>query len=373
MKFLKKFTLIGLLLATCIPAETQTTQTVSIFCMGGPVSHPNAWLLFNSHTIAAIIVAPLALFYVPYVLFTRHNTVENFVKKQEDIQSYSMTIKLDQPNSKQPLKQSFTETDYKTVIKKSLEWAKAHHTPSFKAIFKPSIKLKEDEKNYTLRSVKRSTIPGYSTKNPAFWKNLKKLLTARFELPTSENITHATKIKQGILSGFIWTAVSVLFGIPFIPVATLSLPFLVLSYHASAKNFIENPEDIESYAVTVKIRQHGKTTKEQSFTSPDPKLVIAQALEYAKQEQVTDSRVFFEPSIKLVDCEKIYSLRRITKAKLPKDTAAQDLSWNKLETALVNRLIVPTEIVTSTPYQGRLAFFGAAMALWIFRPPCILI
>ena len=372
MKFLKNFALISLLVLACAPIKTQTTQAVSIFSMG-PTIHPNQWLLFNAHTLAAIIVAPIALFYVPYVLFTRHNAAENFVKKQEDIESYSIAIKLNQPKSKQPLKQSFTETDYKTVIKKSLDWAKAHKTRGFRAIFKPSIKLLKDEKFYTLRSVKKSAIPGYSSKNPAFWKNLNKHLTARFELPTSENITHATKIKQGILSGFIWTAVSVLTGIPFIPLATISIPFLALSYHSSAKNFVENPEDIESYAITVKIRQQCKTIKEQNFTNANPNLLIANALMYAKQEQTTNCRVFFEPTIKLVDFEKIYSLRRVTKAKLPKDTATQDLSWQKIESKLTDRLIVPTETITSTPYQGRLAFFGAAMALWIFKPPCILV
>jgi L-asparaginase/Glu-tRNA(Gln) amidotransferase subunit D len=102
-------------------------------------------------------------------------------------------------------------------------------------------------------------------------------------------------------------------------------------------------------------------------------LVIAQAIQYAQQEQTADSRVFFEPTIKLVDFEKIYSLRRVTKAKVSKNTAAQDLSWQKIESKLTDRLIVPTKVPTSTPYQGRLAFFGAAMALWILKPPCILI
>ena len=368
MKFLKNFTLISLLLAACISSANQPALYPYTYTL-----HWTTALFFNKHACAAILAAPLALFYVPYVLFTRHNAVKNFIKKQDDIESYSIAIKLNQPKSKQPLEQSFTETDYKTVIKKSLEWAKAHKTQGVTAIFKPSIKLLKDEKIYALRSVKRGTIPGYSSKNPAFWKNLNKHLTARFELPTSENITHATKIKQGILSGFIWTAVSVVFNIPFIPLATLSIPFLALSCHSSAKNFVENPEDIESYAVTVKIRQLGKTIKEQSFTNADPNLLIASALEYAKKEQAADARVFFEPTIKLVDYEKIYSLRRVTKAKLPKDIATQDSSWKKIESKLTDRLIVPTEIVTSTPYQGRLAFFGAAMALWILKPPCILI
>ena len=372
MKFLKNFVLLGLLMGACIPSDTRTANQPALY-PGNYTLHWTTALFFNKHACAAIIIAPIALFYIPYVLFTRHNAAENFIKKQEAIESYSIAIRLNQPRGKQPLEQSFTGLTYKTVIKETLEWAKAHQTPGFTAVFKPSIKLVKNEKLYTLRSVKKSTLPGYSTKNPAFWKNLNKLLTARFKLPTSENITHATKIKQGILSGFIWTAVSVFFGIPFIPLATLSIPFLALSQHSSAKNFVEQPEDIESSIVAVKIRHLCKTIKEQSFTSPDPKLVITQALQYAQQEHIIDSRVFFEPSIKLVDCEKIYSLRRITKAKLSKNSAAQDSSWKKLETALADRLIVPTEIVTSTPYQGRLAHFGAAVALWIAAPPCILI
>ncbi len=376
MKFLKNLTLISLLLAACIPTETQTAPQVhSVWSMGNPTPHPYSWLLFNTHTIAAIIVAPVVLFYVPYVFFTRHKKVENFVKKQKDIESYSIAIKLNQPKSNQLLEQSFTETDYKIVINKALDWTKAHTFPGLRATFKPSIKLLHSEKIYPLRSVKRGIASGYSPKNKktAFWEKSKRILIKRFELPTSENITHATKIEQGILSGFIWTAVSVFFGIPFIPIATLSLPFLALSYHSSAKNFIEQPEDIESYAVTVKIRHQCETIQEQMFTSPDPKLVITQALHYAQQEQTADFRVFFEPTIKLVDYEKTYSLRRITKAKLPKDTATHDLYWKKIESKLTDRLIVPTEIVTSTPYQGRLAFFGAAMALWILKPPCILV
>jgi|GEM_PF-5016376 len=367
MKFLKNFAFISLLLTACIPTETHP-------------AHPGHYTMFwtksyflNNHVAAAIIAAPLMLFYVPYVLFTRHNAIENFVKKQEDIESYSIAIKVNQPNSDQALEQFFTETDYKIVIKKALDWAKAHRFPGLRVTFKPSIKLLNNEKMYPLRPVKRGTFPGYSTKKAAFWAKSKQMLTKRFELPTSENITHATKIEQGILSGFIWTAFSVFFGIPFIPAATLSIPFLAFSYHSSAKNFVEQPEDIESYALAVKIRHQCETIQEQTFTSPDPKLVIAQAIQYAQQEQTADSRVFFEPTIKLVDFEKIYSLRRVTKAKVSKNTAAQDLSWQKIESKLTDRLIVPTEIVTSTPYQGRLAFFGAAMALWILKPPCILI
>ena len=373
MKFLKNFTFIGLLLGTCVPTETRPTNFPrALLPLVIWSSHQKTWII-QPNAFAAMIVAPLALFFIPYVLFTRHNAIENFVKKQEDIESYSMTIKLNQPKSNQLLEQSFTDADYKTVIKKSLDWTKAHNFSRLRATFKPSIKLLHDEKIYPLRSVKRSTVAGYSTQGPVFWKKSKRILTERFELPWAENITHATKIKQGILGGFIWTAVSVLTNIPFIPIATLSIPFLVLSYHSSAKNFVENPEDIERYSVTVKIRHLCKTIKEQSFTNTDPNLLIANALEYAKQEQTVDSKVFFEPRIKLIDHEKIYSLRRITKAKLAKDSATQDLSWQKMKSKLVERLIIPTEIVTSTPYQGRLAFFGAAMALWILKPPCILI
>jgi hypothetical protein len=217
--------------------------------------------------------------------------------------------------------------DYKIVINKALDWTKAHKFPGLRVTFKPSIKLFNDEKMYPLRPVKRGTFAGYSTKKAAFWAKSKQMLTKRFELPTSVNITHGTKIEQGILSGFIWTAFSVFFGIPFIPAATLSIPFLAFSYHSSAKNFVEQPEDIESYSVTVKVRRLCKTIKEQSFTNPDPKLVIAQAIQYAQQEQTADSKVFFEPTIKLVDFEKIYSLRRVTKAKVSKNIATHDLYW----------------------------------------------
>ena len=366
MKFLKNLTLISLLLAACIPTETQTV--IGAFFLLSSYSSG-----IEPHKLAAIIVAPVILFYVPYIFFKRHKKVKHFVKKQKDIESYSIAIKLNQQKSNQLLEQSFTETDSKIVIKKALDWTKAHKFYGLEVTFKPSIKLLNDEKIYPLYSIKSDRFAGYSTKKAAFLEKSKRILTKCFKLPTSENITHATKIKQGILSGFIWTAVSILLGIPFIPLATLSIPFFALSYHSSAKNFVKQPEDIESYAVTVKMRQQCKTIKEQNFTNANPNLLIANALMYAKQEQTTNCRVFFEPTIKLVDCEKIYSLRRITKAKLPKDTAIHDLYWKKIESKLTDRLIVPTEIVTSTTYQSQLAFFGAAMALWILIPPCILV
>jgi hypothetical protein len=361
MKFLKNFTLISLLLTACIPAETK------------PYSLSYSYSL-RSYGIALVTAVPLALVFIPYVFFTRHNAAENFVKKQEDIESYSITIKTKQPHTTTLREESFTEPDYKTVINKALDWAKTHTTSHSKIDFIPSLKLIADEKTYTLSSVNKCSLAGYSTKKTAHWKLLKRKLTARFKLPTCANNTiHATRIREGIISGFIWTTIAALTGIPFISVAALSIPFFIISSHSSAKNFVEMAEDIESYAITVKVRHLCKTIKEQSFTSPDTKLVITQALLYAQQAQTAGCGIFFEPSIKLVDSEKIYSLRRVTQQILPKDTVLHALYWHKIESKLADRLIVPTRTVISTPYQGKITFFIAALMVWIATPLGILI
>jgi hypothetical protein len=369
MKFLKNITFISLLLGSCISSALDLK-------LPPPHSQPLHWktaLLFNKHAMAAIIAAPLVLFYIPYAFLTRHKATENFVKNQKDIESYSITVQLNQPHSNQLLEESFAAPDYTTVIKKALDWTKLHNFPGLKAIFKPNIKLWHDEKIYQLRPVKRSALPGYSTKSSVFWKNSKRLLTARFKLPTSTNITHGIKIKQGILSGFVWTAVSVLVGIPFIPFATLSLPFLALSYHSSAKNFVEKPEDIELYSITVKTRYQRRTVQEQHFINTAPDVIIKQAVACVQQPQPLHDRIFFEPHIKLVNSHKTYALRRITKARLPQDPITHTTYWETLEHKLADRLIIPNTVVTSSTYQEKLAFFGAAIALWILFPPLILV
>lgn len=370
MKILQHTLFATLLLGNCISLAQANPPTLY---RGHYTMHwTNTWVL-NNHALAAIIAAPLALVFVPYTLATRHYNAENFVKEQKAIESYSIIIQTQQPYGKSPSEQSFTNSDYKAVVKEALTWAKQHDVPHLKTIFKPSIKLVHDEKIYTLRSIKKYDFPKYSPKKLAHWKKLKRLLIARFKLPTSENQTHGTKIKQGILSGFIWTAVSVLIGVPFIPVATLSIPFLALSYHASAKNFVEKPEDIDLYSLTLKIRSQCKTVHQQHFINPDPLTVITQAVKYAKNTPNLYDRIFFEPHIQLINSEKTYDLRRITKAKLPNNPLSQEMYWHKLEDALANRLIIPTTVVSSTPYQGRLTYFGASMALWILFPPLILV
>ncbi len=359
MKFLKNFTLISLLLVASVPTETK------------PFSFSYS---LNSYGVAAVIAVPLTLVLIPYIFFTRHAAAENFVEKQEDIEFYSITVKTRQPNTKILIEQSFTEPDYKTVINKSLDWAKAYATPSITTIFIPSLKLIADEKTYTFSPIKKCKVPGYSMKKSAHWKPLKRKLTAHFKLPTTcRNTIHATRIREGVISGFAWVFVSALTGIPFISTAALSIPFLCLSYHSSAKNFVEDAEDIELYGIVVKVRQQCKTVQKQSFTGTDPKVVIVQAMEYAQQKQTPGHGISFEPNIKLVDSEKTYALRKVAQPRLPKDTIGHALYWHKLESKLADRLIVPTKTVLSVPYQGRLMYVAAAIGLFVLRPFGILV
>ena len=187
MKTLKNFTLISLLLATCIPTETKP--------MGAHIAPSGLEL------ISALIIIPAICFsviYFPYKFLTRHSSVEKFVEFQEDIESYTITLKIRQ-RRKILCELQFTGSDYQKVVREALTYAQSQQSPrapkrTFKerftqpapvakvATFSQRIKLFDDETVYNLATSTIRLVTPTKLAETTQWKRLEKKLTQRFRV-----------------------------------------------------------------------------------------------------------------------------------------------------------------------------------------------
>ncbi len=337
MKFLKNFTLISLLLAASVPTETK----------------PSLIALF----ITALVAIPAAAIYIPYALLTRHSYAENFVTKQEDIESYSIAVET--TKNKEKIENIFSGSDYSAVIDDVLTWVEDNQTPRSKVILRPSIKLIENEKIYEMRIITRSTLPKKPHLLKKYFEALEKALKKRFELPgIDSNLTSKDQAAITIANGFLQSPGNVTPNIS-VPLALASLPTTLCTRYSSAKNFVRRSEDIESYFISVKIKHDNKIILEKILEGSDPQTTISQAIEYAKKEHAIDRTITFESRIQLLTNEKIYALKKITAPTLPKNNLRIPLYWKKLVIALNERFFVPEKTATNTTYTTNLAYFGA--------------
>ena len=187
MKSIKNFALVGLLLASCIPTETKP--------MGAHMAPSGLELM------GALIIIPVICFsiiYFPYKFLTRHSSVDTFVEFQEDIESYTITLKIRQ-RRKLISERLFTGSDYQAIVHEALTYAQSQQSPraakrTFKerfiqpapvvkvASFSQSIKLFDDETIYNLATEKIRLVTPTKPAEITQWKRLEKTLTKRFRV-----------------------------------------------------------------------------------------------------------------------------------------------------------------------------------------------
>ncbi len=357
VKFLKNLTLFSLLLATCIPTETRPAPSLPVFVFG----------VTSAFVYSAITYT--ALGYIPFLLLSRHNDARNFIKHQDDISSYSIAIE-----SRKKGETSFihyvTAFTYRQVITDALTYLQTN--PSFpeklakteRLFITPYITL-VDEK--TTQKLLRISIP--SPKNSARildYKKLKKTLIHRFKIPRIK--TYASPVGR-LIVGFTYVAYMAWLGLSsyFTLIPVVMIPLLFKNY-SSAHAFVDRQEDIASYSVTVKIKRHVKTIKEQTFVGTDYQMVMDNALLYAHAEQTAGLRTVFKPSITLVDDEEVYPLRNIVKKTLPKKPIQLARYWRRLAHSLSNRFIIPNDDSANITNVNRIAYFGLESGAWMLSP-----
>lgn len=118
--------------------------------------------------------------------------------------------------------------------------------------------------------------------------------------------------------------------------------YLYQSWHPTAKDIVDRPERIRTYQITVKIKRHVKTIKEQTFSGSQCRKVMEQALAYAQQEQTSKLRLVFKPSIMLVADWNVYELKNIVTYSLPKTPEKVAEYWDITHDALIDCLMIPS-------------------------------
>ena len=365
MKFLKNFTLVSLLLMTCIPTKTRPCEVPFVFSV--------------TSIIVGGAVGGCALLYIPYLLLSRHDAAQNFVKYQDDISSYLIAIEV-RNNGNMSLIKSFTGSDYKKVIADTLAYLQTEEflskklTKTEKLCLTPCITLADEETMHTLRTIliadhkKMSTshkVTITTPNNRCDYKKIEKSLMYQFKIPRIK--TYASPIRYVVAGSTLLLLSEFLGFFTLIPAAIISIP-LFLKHPSSAHKFVDRQEDIASYSITVKIKRHVKTIKEQTFSGSDYQAVMDDALLYAHAEQTAGLRTVFKPSITLVDDEQIYPLRNIVKKTLPKKQTHLARYWRRLASSLSDRFIIPNDDSANITNVNRIAYFGLESGAWMLSP-----
>jgi len=116
---------------------------------------------------------------LPYPFNTWHANAKTYATKQEDIQSYHLTIKIKR-KANTIKEQSFTAFDYKTVIAKALRYAQKEQSPGLKAVFKPSIRLVNSWDNYPLGNLLQKALPTNPLERANYWKQVEQKVIDSF-------------------------------------------------------------------------------------------------------------------------------------------------------------------------------------------------
>ena len=356
MKIIKNFTLINLLILGCIPTEIR------------PIPSMPAFVFSATSIITGAAVSFTALVYIPYLIISRHDAAQNFVKHQNSISSYTITVELRNTGKVSSIK-SFTESDYKKVITTTLVYLKTELAFSKelakneKLFITPRITL-SDEK--TTQELLKISIPhSRNSARTVNYKEIEKSLIDRLRIPRIK--TYASPIRYVVAGGALLLLSELLGFFSLIPAAIISIP-LFLKHPSSAHKFVDRQEDIASYSVTVKIKRHVKTIKEHTFVGSDYQTVMDDALLYAHAEQTAGLRTVFKPSITLVDDEQIYPLRNIVKKILPKNSSHLARYWRGLARSLSDRFIIPNNDSGNITNLNRIAYFGLESGAWMLSP-----
>ncbi len=128
-----------------------------------------------------------------------------------------------------------------------------------------------------------------------------------------------------------------------------SLPYPFNTWHANAKTYAQQQEDIQSYSLTVKIKRRTKTIKEQNFTAFDYKKVIAKAVRFAQKEQTAGLKAIFKPSIRLVKSWDIYPLGNVVQKTVPINPTEKADYWKQVEETLTDSFYVSLQASTLSP------------------------
>lgn len=334
---------------------------------------PSLFVLVIASTslIVSNAVVNTALVYIPYLWFTRHATAQNFVKNQEDIETYSITLQT-RKNGETVVAQSFTSSNYQTVITETLSYAqKIQPSPDIKTksskhffpkaknkkvvLLQPCLTLKDDQTRYNLKKF-QIILPKQPEDVASYWKKIERRLIDSFRLPRIKN--RKSPLRYVLLGTTLITLSGLIGPFSLIPTALIALPLFTHRY-ASVQDFVEYQQDIESYAVIVKIKRHVKTIKGKLFSGPDYHKVMTDALTYAHKEQAPGQRIVMKPRITLVREEKPSNLRNIVKTVLPKSPAKAARYWRRLAQSLANCFVIPNETTTGNiTYLNRMAYFG---------------
>lgn len=129
--------------------------------------------------ITATSCISISMASLPYPFNTWHANAKTYVQKQEEIQSYSLTVKI-KHRAKTLKEQSFTAFDYKKIIDKALLYAQKEQRPGLKTIFKPSIRLIKNWDRYPLGNVVQKSLPANPTERADYWKQVEQALTDSF-------------------------------------------------------------------------------------------------------------------------------------------------------------------------------------------------
>jgi hypothetical protein len=157
------------------------------------------------------------------------------------------------------------------------------------------------------------------------------------------------------------------------------LPYPFNTWHANARTFAKEQEEIRSYQLTIKIKRRTKTIKEQSFTAFNYQPLVSKALKYVQKEQIPGLKTVFKPSIRVKNWD-VYALGNIVHKALPADPAAQMLYWEEVEKTLIDSFYVTPakqKITFLTPIKKVLALgfipFTLMICLSIFLVGLILL
>jgi hypothetical protein len=160
---------------------------------------PVLLLLF---TVLPSTTGGISMASLPYPFNTWHANAKTYVKKQEDIQSYSLTVKI-KHRAKTIKEQNFTAFDYKKIIDKALRYAKKEQTAGLKAIFKPSIRLVKSWDIYPLGNVVQPPLPTDPAERADYWKQVEQTVTDSFYVSSTAQHSTITSVKKVLSLGLI--------------------------------------------------------------------------------------------------------------------------------------------------------------------------
>ena len=129
---------------------------------------------------------------LPYPFNTWHANAKTYVQRQEDIQSYHLTVKIKR-RANTIKEQSFTAFDYKTVIARALRYAQREQTAGLKTIFKPSIRLVNSWDNYPLGNLVQKSLPTDPAERASYWKQVEQTVTDSFYVSPQTSTLSPTK------------------------------------------------------------------------------------------------------------------------------------------------------------------------------------